>query len=94
MSLLTNFDTTVNFWELYPQLRIPKAFAELDKKDKSKGHNDSSQIMRTASLFPNSIKFFLRFDSSYIIKANINIILDASISVTTILSIALIAPIS
>jgi len=45
MSLLTNFDLTANFWDMYPQMRIPPAFADLYKKDKSKGHINSSKIM-------------------------------------------------
>lgn len=45
MSLLTNFELTANFWTLNPQLKIPKVFAELYKKDKSKDHSNSSQIM-------------------------------------------------
>jgi hypothetical protein len=45
MSLLINFELTANFWKLNPQLLIPKVFAELYKKDKSKDHSNSSQIM-------------------------------------------------
>lgn len=45
MSLLINFNYDTNFWSAHPQLRIPKAFAELYKSDKSKGKESSSQIM-------------------------------------------------
>lgn len=73
MSLLTNFDTTVNFWELYPQLKIPKAFAELYKKDKSKGHSDSSQIMWAVAMLvdvseDNKFSHLSEEDRKYLIK--------------------------
>lgn len=45
MSLLTNFDTNANFWGLHTLMKVPKAFAELYKKDKSKDKVESSKIM-------------------------------------------------
>ena len=54
MSLLINFDTTVNFWSASPQMKIPKVFAELYKKDKSKDHSNSSQIMWAVAMLIDS----------------------------------------
>ena len=50
MSLLNSFDTDANIWELEPQLKIPKVFAELYKNDKSKGKAHSSKIMWAIAL--------------------------------------------
>ena len=54
MSLLTNFELTANFWTLNPQFKIPKVFAELYKKDKSKDHSNSSQIMWAIAMLIDS----------------------------------------
>jgi hypothetical protein len=50
MSLLNSFDTDANIWEVEPQLKIPKVFAELYKNDKSKGKAHSSKIMWAIAL--------------------------------------------
>lgn len=54
MSLLTNFELTANFWILNPMMRVPKVFAELYKKDKSKDHSNSSQIMWAIAMLVDS----------------------------------------
>lgn len=55
MSVLNNFNFDVNFWELYPQMRLPVAFSSLYEKDKSKGKTESSKIMwAIAMLVDNS----------------------------------------
>lgn len=55
MSVLSNFDTNANFWELNPQLKIPKLFKEFYTKDKSKNKAHSSKIMwAIAQLVDNS----------------------------------------
>lgn len=54
MSLLTNFELTANFWTLNPMMKIPKVFAELYKKDKSKDHSNSSQIMWAIAMLIDS----------------------------------------
>lgn len=55
MSVLSNFDTNANFWELNAQLKIPKLFKEFYTKDKSKNKAYSSKIMwAIAQLVDNS----------------------------------------
>lgn len=44
-SILDTFDPEVNFWEVHPQLKIPKPFADLYKADKTKGKSKSSNLM-------------------------------------------------
>jgi hypothetical protein len=41
--ILNNFNTTANFWDVNPQLRI--AFNDFFDKDKSKNKQDSSRVM-------------------------------------------------
>ena len=50
MSLLNSFDIDTNIWEVEPQLKIPKVFAELYNSDKSKGKAHSSKIMWAIAL--------------------------------------------
>lgn len=50
MSLLNSFDTDANIWEIEPQLKIPRVFAELYDSDKSKGKAHSSKIMWAIAL--------------------------------------------
>lgn len=50
MSLLNSFDTDTNIWEVEPQLKIPKVFAEFYNSDKSKGKAHSSKIMWAIAL--------------------------------------------
>jgi len=50
MSLLNSFDIDTNIWEVEPQLKIPKVFAELYNSDKSKGKAYSSKIMWAIAL--------------------------------------------
>ncbi len=50
MTVLDNFDTEVNFWEMHPQLRLIDDFKELYKNDKSRGKKDSSQLMWAIAL--------------------------------------------
>lgn len=57
MSLLTNFEVTANFWDLYPQLKIPKPFANLYKEDKSKSHSNSSKIMWAVAMLVDNSEF-------------------------------------
>lgn len=55
MSVLSNFDTNANFWELNPQLKIPKEFNTFYVGDKSKNKAHSSKIMwAIAQLIDNS----------------------------------------
>lgn len=73
MGLLTNFNTTANFWELFPQMKVPKAFADLYKADKSKGHVDSSQIMWAIAMLvdtseDNKFAHLNEDDRKYLIK--------------------------
>lgn len=73
--LLTNFDLTANFWTLYPQLKIPKVFAELYKKDKSKDHSNSSQIMWAVAMLvdtseDNKFKHLNEEDKKSLIKTD------------------------
>ena len=48
--ILNGFDTDVNFWKLNPQLKVPLAFADILKQDKSKNKSKSSQIMWAIAL--------------------------------------------
>lgn len=50
MSVLTNFDTNANFWELNPQFKIPKVFKDFYTSDKSKNKAHSSKIMWAIAL--------------------------------------------
>ena len=50
MTILSNFDTNVNFWEMNPQMKYIENFSELYKGDKSKGKKDSSQLMWAIAL--------------------------------------------
>ena len=54
MSLLTNFELTANFWVLNPMMKVPKVFADFYKKDKSKDHSNSSQIMWAVAMLVDS----------------------------------------
>ena len=44
-NIIENFDTDVNFWQVNPELKLPKIFADLYSNDKSKGKSWSSKIM-------------------------------------------------
>jgi len=48
--ILNGFNTEDNFWKVNPQLKIPKLFAAILSKDKSKGKSKSSQIMWAIAL--------------------------------------------
>lgn len=50
MSVLTNFDTNANFWELNTQFKIPKVFNDFYTSDKSKNKAHSSKIMWAIAL--------------------------------------------
>tara|TARA_Y100001963_G_C6704690_1_gene411321 strand:- start:186 stop:710 length:525 start_codon:yes stop_codon:yes gene_type:complete len=50
MKLLNSFETDSNFWSINPQLEIPKIFADIYKKDKSKNKEKSSKIMWAIAL--------------------------------------------
>lgn len=43
--IINNFDTDINFWELYPDLKIALSFKDLYKSDKSRGKDVSSRKM-------------------------------------------------
>lgn len=43
--MVDNFDTDMNFWDLYPEFKITNPFKELYKKDKSRGRRESSTFM-------------------------------------------------
>lgn len=45
MSLLSNFQIDANFWETYPLMRVPEAFALLYNEDKTKDKRESSKLM-------------------------------------------------
>jgi hypothetical protein len=44
-ALVSNFDHTVNFWKIHPELKYPEAFKELRNRDRSRDKKDSSDIM-------------------------------------------------
>lgn len=45
MILINSFDTDMNFWEVYPDLKIALSFKNLYKSDKSRGKEVSSRKM-------------------------------------------------
>lgn len=45
MNLIKTFSVDSNFWDLYPNLKVPEVFSNLYKDDKSKKKEDSSKIM-------------------------------------------------
>lgn len=45
MTVINNFDTDMNFWEVYPDLKIALSFRDLHKSDKSRGKDVSSKKM-------------------------------------------------
>ena len=50
MALLNSFDIDANIWEIEPQLKIPKIFADLYNADKTKNKAHSSKIMWAIAL--------------------------------------------
>lgn len=56
MSLLENFDITVNFWNLNPQMKYVGEFDKFYKKDRSKDKQNSSQIMWAIALYLDKSK--------------------------------------
>ena len=75
MSLLNSFDTDVNIWEVEPQLKIPKLFAELYNNDKSKGKAHSSKIMWAIALLvdgseSNKFRNYKEADRRYLIASD------------------------
>lgn len=48
--MINNWNIDINFWELYPDLKIYKSFKKLHKSDKSRGKESSSKIMWFVSL--------------------------------------------
>lgn len=53
-SIIDNFDTDTNFWEVNPELKIPKLFNDLYTSDKSKNKNKSSKLMWAVALLVDS----------------------------------------
>lgn len=45
MIVINSFDTEINFWEVYPELKIALSFKDLYKSDKSRGKDVSSKKM-------------------------------------------------
>ena len=45
MVLINNFDTDMNFWEVYPDLKLALSFKQLFKSDKSRNKEVSSKKM-------------------------------------------------
>jgi hypothetical protein len=73
--LLTNFDLAVNFWTLYPQMKVPRVFATLYTGDKSKGKEDSSKIMWAIAMLidvseDNKYRNLNEEDKKHLIKAD------------------------
>jgi len=59
MSLLTNFDTDINFWDTNPQLKVIDPFKELHDGDKSRNRGYSSRLMWTIALvWDRSSKYY------------------------------------
>ena len=44
MSLINNFDTSVNFWKAHPDMKISGEFKKLYESDKTKDKSNSSLI--------------------------------------------------
>lgn len=45
MNYVDNFNTELNFWDLYPEFKVLNPFKDIYKKDKSKGRRESSTFM-------------------------------------------------